>query len=116
MGVHKKQFQPVILSQLSPDIYARGSVQKRIWCRRELGPEVPLIVVMEDTSHTAKHVYAEPDAVLIDDHEEQHSAEWRARGGVFIHHWCALTSILKLKDVMQIMVAKNYLDTVGFAA
>ena len=111
-----KQFRPTILSQLSPDIYDRGRAQKRVWCDRELGRDVLLIVARAWYYETAKYEYAEHGAVLIDDHEEQHAAEWIARGGVFIHHQDARTTILKLKDMMQILAARNYLDTEGFAA
>lgn len=111
-----KQFNPTILSQLSPDIYTRGSAQKRVWVDRELGKGVPLIVVMADTLHTAKWKHSGQRHVLIDDHKEQHRPAWVLWGGVFIHHIDTRTTILKLKDVMQVVVAKNYLDTAEFAS
>ena len=111
-----KQFRPTILSQLSPDIYERGSAQKRVWVDRELGKDVPLIVVQEDTLHTAKWRHSGHGYILIDDHKEQHWPAWELWGGVFIHHQDAKTTILKLKDVMQIVAAKNYLVMEGFTA
>ena len=105
-----KQFHPTILSQLSPDIYDRGRVQKRIWCDRELGCDVPLIVARAWYYETAKYVYAQSNAVLIDDHEEQHAAPWRKRGGVFIHHEDARMTILKLKAVIH----RDWIATIGY--
>ena len=97
-----KAFNPTILSQLSPDIYVRGSVQKRVWCDRELGKDVPLIVAQARYYETAKYVHAEPGAVLIDDHPEQHQQAWERRGGVFIHHVDADSTISKLCGVLGV--------------
>lgn len=97
-----KVFSPTVLSQLSPDIYSRGAKQKRVWCNRELGATVPLLVVMEDTNHSAKWTYASPGAVLIDDHKEQHAGAWEARGGVFIHHTDTDSTIAKLCEVLGV--------------
>lgn len=97
-----KAFQPTILSQLSPDIYDRGSQQKRVWCDRELGIGVKLIVVRADTFHTAKFVYAGTGAVLIDDHPAQHREAWERRGGIFIPHQDADSTIEKLCSVLGV--------------
>ncbi len=97
-----KAFSPNILSQLSPDIYDRGSEQKRVWCDRELGVDVPLIVVRADTFHTAKFVYAGEDAVLIDDHAAQHQQAWEQRGGIFIEHKSARSTIKRLQELLGV--------------
>ena len=97
-----KAFSPTVLSQLSPDIYERGSLQKRAWCVRELGCYVPLIVVCGWWNVTAKDAYAEPDAILIDDHREQHESAWAGRGGVFIHHLDTDSTIAKLCGVLGV--------------
>ncbi len=97
-----KPFCPIILSQLSPDIHGRGSYQKRIWCDRELGAGVPLIVVMADTHHTEKYNYSGLESILIDDHFEQHQPAWVARGGVFIHHVNTENTIRELQALLGV--------------
>ena len=97
-----KAFQPTLLSQLSPDIYDRGSVQKRVWVDRELGVGVGLIVVRAWYYETLKFVYSGTGAVLIDDHAAQHCWAWEKRGGVFIHHTDADSTIEKLCAVLGI--------------
>ena len=97
-----KGYEPTILSQLSSDIHARGSVQKRVWCDRELGMDVPLIVVRADRQHTAKFVFSGPDMVLIDDGAQQHQQMWEDYGGVFIHYVSTADTIEKLCLVLGI--------------
>ena len=94
---HVKAFHPTVLSQLSPDIYERGKFQKAVWVCRELGTSVPLIVVRAWYYDTAKFEYSAPGAVLIDDHFEQHQPAWVERGGVFIHHRDAASTIARLE-------------------
>ncbi len=97
-----KAFSPIILSQLSPDIYGRGVTQKRIWCNRELGVHVPMIVVLAWYYDTAKFEYSEPDAILIDDHFEQHQPAWVERGGMFIHHVNTENTIRELRSLLGV--------------
>ena len=98
-----KSLNPTVLSQLSPDIYLRGALQKRVWCSRELGVMVPLIVVRAWYYETAKFEYSEPGAVLIDDPLEQHRPAWVERGGVFIHHRSAKSTIARLEALVRLM-------------
>ena len=99
LGEFVKLLNPVILSQLSPDIFERGSVQKAVWCKRELGG-VTLIVERAWAGTTGKHVYAERGAVLIDDHPDWHEKEWTRRGGIFLHHVSARQTIEALQLVL----------------
>lgn len=95
-----KPLNPVILSQLSPDIYDRGSVQKAVWCKRELG-EVTLFVERAWAGTTGKQVHADPGAVLIDDHPTWHERAWTARGGIFLHHVSAKQTIESLRALLR---------------
>lgn len=89
--------KPTILSMLRPDIYERCAPQKRAWCSRELGPDVPVIVT---PSGIGKGPHARPGAILIDDDPRTHEAGWVKAGGVFIHHVSAAASIAKLRAMM----------------
>ena len=102
LWMYIKAFRPTILSQRSPDIYDRGSAQKRGWCDRELGPDVPLIVVRAWYYDTLKFVYSSTGAVLIDDHYDQHQPAWVKRGGMFIHHVSAENTIRELQALLGV--------------
>lgn len=78
-----KPHRPKILSMLRPDIYEKCAPQKRVWCARELGPDVEVIVT---PFAIGKAPYSKPGAVLIDDAEHTHGEGWRKGGGIFVHH------------------------------
>ena len=95
---------PVVLTGLPRGNWAKP--QKLEWCRRELGPEVPVIACMSrektekarewlDTHHagTERRV-----PVLIDDRASTREP-WEAAGGVFIHHTSAEESIRSLEEL-----------------
>ncbi len=91
-----RPFQPILLSQLSPDIFEQGTVQKREWVDRELGKDVKMIVMRGWPEESAKYVHATPGAVLIDDRPQQHRGLWESRGGIFVHHIDAGSTIEEL--------------------
>lgn len=90
--------QPTILSQLMADIYDVSKPEKLIWCARELGPDVRVIVVRGEEG---KHYHSGPGHILIDD-TEGHRANWVRRGGTFILHRTASESIAELHLEMQL--------------
>lgn len=85
-------YEPTILSQLMVDIWHISRHEKRAWVDREIGDHVPLIVVHAEDG---KFPYAEPGAILIDDSVE-HREKWEARGGIFILHRSAASTIAML--------------------
>jgi hypothetical protein len=87
---------PTILTGLPLGRWAEP--QKRAWCARELGSNVPVITCMSRAK--AKHARAvAPDPavpVLIDDRLSLRDS-WVGMGGVFIHHTGAEQSIEQLR-------------------
>lgn len=88
--------RPTILSQLLKDIYEISRPEKEAWCVRELGGDVPVIVVRGEEG---KHYHSGAGNVLIDD-SEAHRAPWVRRGGTFILHRSAALSIAELQAVL----------------
>jgi len=63
---------------------------KMIWCKRNLGPYVQ--VILEEN----KYKYAAPNHILIDD-LDKNIVPWRHHGGIAIQHTSADDTIKKLK-------------------
>lgn len=84
-----KKYNPTILTGLPIGKWAEP--QKRVWCARELGPDVKVITCMARDKHT----FAKPGDVLIDDRLKA-KAEWERVGGIFIHHKSAIESLREL--------------------
>jgi hypothetical protein len=85
---------PVVLTGVPLGGWAEA--QKRAWCARELGPEVPVLTCLarDKPLKAREHLAASdigPDVaagvvpVIVDD-REKHQAGWEAHGGVFIVH------------------------------
>lgn len=91
-----RPYAPIILTGLPLGTWAEP--QKRAWCRRELGPEVPVITCL--TRHKPQQAYeATPEGkipVLVDDRLKI-KEEWEGMGGVFILHQNAADSIAALQ-------------------
>lgn len=89
--------KPTILSMLRDDNYERCAPQKRAWCARELGADVPVIITPDSTG---KGPHAIPGAVLIDDGVMRHAPGWVKNGGIFLHHVSAAETIKRLRVMM----------------
>ena len=102
-----KDKNPIILSAGATSV-TKGLAEKgkRIWCARELGTNVEVIVADRGTD---KKYWSEIGHILIDDLEENIRA-WRARGGIGIHHKNAPQTILELKQYIQQISKENDLD------
>jgi hypothetical protein len=85
-----KPFHPTILTGLPLGTWAPE--QKRRWVARMLGGEVPVITCMSRD----KARYSGPGHVLVDDRETSR-AGWVEKGGDFILHTSAETSITELR-------------------
>lgn len=89
--------RPTILSMLRPDIYEQCAPQKKEWVRRELGPDIEVVVTPD---RIGKGPYAMPGAVLIDDDKFRHRPGWEKNGGIYVHHTSAAESIRRLKVLL----------------
>lgn len=89
-----KMYNPTILTGLPMGNWAEA--QKRTWCARMLGENVPVITCMARDKHT----FARPGDVLVDDRVKAKS-EWERVGGVFIHHTSTETSLAQLAQHIQ---------------
>lgn len=93
-------FEPTILTGLPRGSWAEP--QKRTWCARELGDEVPVITCMsrEKADRGAEATPPGKIPVLIDDRERLRDA-WVEAGGVFIHHTGADSSITAIRELLD---------------
>ncbi len=100
---------PVILTGLPLGNWAEP--QKRSWCRRELGPEVPVITCL--SRHKAREAGAWLEErrlsddvlpVLVDDRLKQRE-DWEAWGGRFILHYDLGETLRQLEELGLIRTA-----------
>ena len=88
--------QPTILTGLPLGRWAEP--QKRAWCARELGPDVPVLTCMSRDKHARAREAAPAEAVpvLIDDRKSLRE-KFEAVGGVFIHHTDAESTMAQIQ-------------------
>ena len=103
-----QELDPVILTGLPLGKWAEP--QKREWCRRELGRDIPVICGMSREKHLLAwdwlHENGLGDAVpvLIDDRLNL-KFPWEEAGGRFILHFSARESLEQLDEIRQTAVA-----------
>lgn len=90
--------KPTILSQLRPDVYEVSKPEKVAWCARELGLDVPVIVVRAEDG---KFPHCRAGDILIDDDAHTHGRAWAGAGGMFVHHLSAAQSIERLRGMLK---------------
>ncbi len=93
-----QSFSPRILTGLPRGKWAEP--QKRSWCSRELGPDVPVTTCMS-REKAVQGRNLTPDGytpLLVDDRLSLKEA-WEEMGGIFIHHTSAENSIQMLRNV-----------------
>jgi len=96
------RFRPVILTGLPMGKWAEP--QKRNWCDRELGPDVPVITGMSRHKGELAHAWMAEQGVdgrvpvLIDDRLKI-KAPWEDLGGIFILHLSAADSLSALANL-----------------
>jgi len=97
-----KSFHPVILTGLPMGKWAEP--QKRSWCERELGKEIPVITGMSRhktelaLQWMEENGFSEKRPILIDDRLKL-KEPWKAAGGQFILHLNSAESIGELKNM-----------------
>ncbi|MEE2644298.1 MAG: hypothetical protein VYD19_05145 [Myxococcota bacterium] len=91
---------PTILTGLPRGNWA--APQKRSWCARELGADVPVITCMSrDKAREAARVLRPGERPLLIDDREAQRDPWEAAGGVFILHRSAKESLQRLAQVYE---------------
>ncbi len=90
-----KDYKPTILTGLPRGNWAEG--QKRSWCRRELGPDVPVVTCLsrEKALRASSLLTENQVAVLVDDRLNL-KEDWQAIGGIFVWHQNSLKSLQQL--------------------
>lgn len=99
-----RSMDPVILTGLPLGKWAEP--QKREWCRRELGPEIPVIcgkskekhLLAWDWLHEQGKAHLTP--ILIDDRLNI-KFPWEESGGRFILHFSARESLEELNRILE---------------
>ena len=99
-GAHKlwdelKKFSPTILT--SPSRHESSKKGKKEWLKDNL-PGVPFIIEQD------KEKYAAPDAILIDDREDN-IKKWEEKGGIGILHKSVPQTLVQLSHAIQNMDA-----------
>lgn len=92
LWAHIESYNPTILTGRPSSFDAQEG--KRIWCARELGTHINVIVCLSKE----KQKYCKPNDVLIDDRLDI-GERWRAAGGKFILHQRAIKTIMKLESL-----------------
>jgi hypothetical protein len=89
---------PVILTGVPHGGWAEA--QKRAWCARELGPDVPVVTCLAREKPEHARAFFEPPTVpvLVDD-REKHKDGWEQRGGRFIVHRDTAASLAALSEL-----------------
>jgi hypothetical protein len=92
-----RDLSPTILTGLPMGTWAEP--QKRAWCRRELGPDVPVITCMSrDKGREGRHATPEGVTPVLIDDRERLAESWIEHGGVFVHHQDADRTLAELRS------------------
>jgi hypothetical protein len=93
-----KKFNPTILTGLPRGQWAEP--QKRTWCARELGYDVPVITCMAKDKIKFAHAILESAEIpiLVDDRPKYREL-WEAKGGIFIVHKSVSESLRRLSQL-----------------
>ena len=96
-----RQLEPTILTGLPMGRWAEP--QKRAWCARELGPDVPVITCMSrDKASRAREATPEGATPVLVDDRLRFRDRWEAVGGIFVHHTDAWSSALRVAEIYSI--------------
>lgn len=95
-----KDLDPIILTGLPLGRWAEP--QKRAWCARELGPDVPVITCMSrNKAIRARETTPEGQTPVLVDDRNWLRESWEKMGGVFVHHTDAATSIREIETLLS---------------
>ena len=90
-----RSFSPHIITGLPQGNWA--APQKRAWCQRELGPEIPVTTCMSrDKAHYARKLTPIGVIPVIIDDRTSYQHLWEEMGGIYIVHHSAQSSLDQL--------------------
>ncbi len=81
---------PIVLTGV-PSTVEEAPENKRAWARKNLGPNVEVRCCRS----SEKYLHANPGDILIDD-LEKYKHRWEAANGVWITHYCAVSTVARL--------------------
>jgi hypothetical protein len=91
-----RSYNPTVLTGLPLGDWA--APQKRAWCARELGPNIPVITCMSrDKILRAKETLSDHQIPVIVDDRPHYKDLWEAEGGLFIVHTSTASSLDALR-------------------
>jgi hypothetical protein len=102
-----KHAGPTILTGCPMSDRDKAAKQKRGWCARHLGPEIPVITCMSSDKRnfivksgqrTPKLPWVAPYSILIDD-RRRNGKSWEAAGGLFVMHRNTAETLSALRDL-----------------
>ena len=94
-----KSYDPTILTGLPWGGWAES--QKRTWCARELGEDIPVITCMSrEKAAKAREASSDEETPILVDDRIGIKESWEAMGGVFIHHKDAQSSVEALTALL----------------
>lgn len=93
-----KPFSPMILTGLPLGKWAEP--QKRAWCARELGPDVPVVCCLSrDKGKRAAELLSPGEIMVLVDDRLKVQPYWEDAGGRFVLHTSSTASIEALKEL-----------------
>lgn len=94
---YARPFGPTILTGVPLGRWAEP--QKRAWCARELGSDVPVLCCLSrEKGKVAAATLAEGETMILVDDRLKVQAAWEESGGKFILHTGTSESVRQLKD------------------
>lgn len=99
--------QPTVLTGCPMADHQKAAKQKRQWCARHLGPDVPVITCMSSDkrnhivkggSRAGQQPWTAPYSILIDDRKRNGKA-WEGAGGLFVLHRSTAETLVALQDL-----------------
>ena len=99
LWIHLTNLSNVTIQLLTgvPRGFKEAEVQKRAWCKHELGEQFNVICCQTKD----KPKYSTTGAILIDDRLNI-ADEWIANGGIFIHHTSTENTIVELTSILSV--------------
>jgi 5'(3')-deoxyribonucleotidase len=89
-----KKYDVTVLTSTGSTLHKDGKKEKKDWVRKHFG----LKDIIATTSGSKKAMYAEPNAILIDD-MAKNIDKWKSAGGIGIIHTSATNTINRLKTL-----------------
>ena len=92
---YSKKFNPIIITGI-PNSIPEHANYKRSWIDRHMGEHVPMIACLSKE----KSKFATRGSVIIDDWPKYRKF-WEDKGGIWIHHENAKSSVEQLQEIVR---------------